>query len=331
MSSDIDSVHTSEVVPSPKRDPLQAPPSEISSAVQPGPLVQSEADKSLAPAPSAVASSEELITIIVDIGDGREESIVVHFGDLAGDLAAEFAKKHGLDLRMQKKLERHVQENIDIAMAEEAQQDISPPRQPGTEPIQELSCGSEESPAKSAASPVDQQLEGLLRWRGSTPKRSPVVPMTKLPVHERLHMQAMNKQRAGRVSQESGLVALRGAEERGSQSLRPSSSDRNSLNYGQRLYEKGVKKLEERDRECQEVIKDRELEERKLYTFKPTIDANSEELAREVPRERLEDRLIMAGQALQARKKQQHTASLVEDKLKCTFHPEVNKKYCFRT
>ena len=108
---------------------------------------------------------------------------------------------------------------------------------------------------------------------------------------------------------------------------RPSSSDRTALNYGYRLYQKGIKKKEEHDRECREAKKEREIREKQSYTFKPTIDPNSKEILRDTNRDKPENRLLLIGQVMQERKEQQRTVGLIEDKLKCTFHPEVNKKY----
>ncbi len=111
-------------------------------------------------------------------------------------------------------------------------------------------------------------------------------------------------------------------------SLRPSSSDRDSLNYGHRLYQKGLKEKEEREREIKEAKKEQEIQQRRYYTFKPEIDAGSKQLLRDANRDKPENRLLMLGQVALEKKEQQRTVLMIEDKLKCTFHPEINKKYC---
>ena len=78
--------------------------------------------------PTINEPKEELLTIIVEIGDGREEPITVYAGDRAEELAERFARKHKLDTKMRDKLTCHIQENInqaliDIALEDACQQD----------------------------------------------------------------------------------------------------------------------------------------------------------------------------------------------------------------
>ena len=61
---------------------------------------------------------EELITIIVEIGDGREETIIVYTGDNAGDLAETFATKHNLSETMKAKLRENIQLNMNQILEE---------------------------------------------------------------------------------------------------------------------------------------------------------------------------------------------------------------------
>lgn len=102
------------------------------------------------------------------------------------------------------------------------------------------------------------------------------------------------------------------------------------MNYGQRLYQKGLKKKEEREREIKEFKKEKEIKDQRYYTYKPEIDKNSKQIIENMNRDKPENRLLMMGQVALEKKEQQRTVFLIEDKLKCTFHPEVNKKYfCF--
>ena len=108
---------------------------------------------------------------------------------------------------------------------------------------------------------------------------------------------------------------------------RPKTSDKGSLNYGDRLYQRGMKRLEEHDREIKEAKKNKEINDQQKYTFKPEINSNSRTIAKEFSKDKPEIRLLMMGQTMQEKKEQQKTALDIEDKLKCTFHPEVNKEY----
>ena len=56
--------------------------------------------------------SEELITIIVRIGKGKEETIIIHNKDEAGELANKFASKYNLSEHMKAKLKERIQESI---------------------------------------------------------------------------------------------------------------------------------------------------------------------------------------------------------------------------
>ena len=110
------------------------------------------------------------------------------------------------------------------------------------------------------------------------------------------------------------------------QGKRPNSSERTSLNYGFRLYQKGIKKKEEHERECVQAKKELELKEKQNYTFKPMIDPNSKQILGDSEKQKPENRLLLVGQMLQEKKEQQRTVYLIEDKLKCTFHPEISRK-----
>jgi len=111
---------------------------------------------------------------------------------------------------------------------------------------------------------------------------------------------------------------------------RRSSSTNGVLNYGHRLYQKGLKKKEEHERAIKEAKKLKKINEDKAYTFKPEIDHNSKIMTKDLSKDKAENRLIMFGQILQEKKEQQRTVMAIEDKLKCTFHPELNKMYLFR-
>lgn len=107
---------------------------------------------------------------------------------------------------------------------------------------------------------------------------------------------------------------------------RPSSSDKKSINYWDKLYEKGIKDKENHEREINEAKRIKQINEQQNYTFKPEINHNSRQLTKNFINEKAEDRLMMMGQIMQEKKEQQKTALDVEAKLKCTFHPELNRK-----
>eukprot|EP00826_Nyctotherus_ovalis_P003845 TRINITY_DN10796_c0_g1_i2.p1 TRINITY_DN10796_c0_g1~~TRINITY_DN10796_c0_g1_i2.p1 ORF type:complete len:305 (-),score=104.11 TRINITY_DN10796_c0_g1_i2:2338-3252(-) len=251
---------------------------------------------------------EELLTILLDIGNGVEEPITIYTADKAEDVAKSFASRHGMSEKMQEKLRKHIQQTIDQVLVEVA---------------------LEESERKE-----NIQIEDNKEEKGEVVLERKVLegsPLNALPVHARLHVQAVSKQRALKYTRDycifnkMTVVNAKADNERRART-RPISSNKNSLNFGDRLYQKGMKRLEEHEREVREAKKSREMAEQQKYTFKPEINANSKLLAKDASRDKPEDRLIMVGQAVQEKKEQQKTALDIEDKLKCTFHPELNKE-----
>ena len=79
------------------------------------------------------------------------------------------------------------------------------------------------------------------------------------------------------------------------------------FNYGDRLYKKGIKTREEREKEANRIKKERELEEQRKYTFKPEIDSNSKLIAKDISKDKPEDRLITLAHATREKKEQQKT------------------------
>jgi len=63
---------------------------------------------------------EELVTIVVEIGDGREVPIVVYYGDKAEDLAKGFVQMYRLSTEVIQKLTENIQLNIDQALSKRA-------------------------------------------------------------------------------------------------------------------------------------------------------------------------------------------------------------------
>ena len=54
-----------------------------------------------------------------------------------------------------------------------------------------------------------------------------------------------------------------------------------NMNYGVRLYQKGVKKQEEKDRICKEIQIEREANERQQYSYRPQINPVSAKFGRQ--------------------------------------------------
>ena len=57
--------------------------------------------------------NEAILTITVEIGDGRQECIIVHESDNVETLAKEFCEKHNLNMKLQELLGMHIRENLE--------------------------------------------------------------------------------------------------------------------------------------------------------------------------------------------------------------------------
>ncbi len=93
--------------------------------LRPAPDIPVRYPKSL-PGKTAPAVSDELLTIVIDLGKGREEHIVVRKDDDPAKLAATFCSKYGLGTEQQRKLCERIAQHMDEAMMEESVSNDAP-------------------------------------------------------------------------------------------------------------------------------------------------------------------------------------------------------------
>ena len=130
---------------------------------------------------------------------------------------------------------------------------------------------------------------------------------TNISVHERLHQQAISKQKIEKRQAQNNSLSLenrfdisdlqstelkKGRRKRNNKSM--NVGNRAPLNYGSRLYQKGIKKLEEAERKHQEAILKKEENEIKDLTFHPKINPVSYYFGSS-EQERPEDYLLRQG------------------------------------
>jgi hypothetical protein len=143
---------------------------------------------------------EELLTILLDIGNGNEESIKVYPGDSAEELAKDFAQRHSLDYKMKEKLKDHIQDNINKTLMELALIESEP--SDSIKGTLNFNTNKEDLNKKFEKwqSEIERNMKESVRIAPSiNPLSRKLVEsnaLNVLPVHERLHMQAVNKQRA---------------------------------------------------------------------------------------------------------------------------------------
>eukprot|EP01022_Parablepharisma_sp_SALTPOND_P021055 TRINITY_DN3_c1_g1_i1.p4 TRINITY_DN3_c1_g1~~TRINITY_DN3_c1_g1_i1.p4 ORF type:complete len:526 (-),score=81.73 TRINITY_DN3_c1_g1_i1:20779-22356(-) len=251
---------------------------------------------------------EELITIIVEIGDGREETIVVHNGDKADELAERFAMKHHLSEAMKEKLKENIQANIDEVIREmDAEEQL--------QEIEEMDKNPENVPEddpepQSEASNTGFMAKNMSQKAGNTQKSSP----------ERKTVGSISSPKEIEVQDLTPTKGSRSALERIGLSKTPKPQ-----NYGHKLYEKAMKVKEEREKKHEQIRKEKELEVPQ-WSFKPSINPVSRSMTKQAgSQSKLEDRLLQEGRRIQEKREQIKTNMTVEEQMNCPFKPEVNK------
>jgi len=126
---------------------------------------------------------EELLTILLDIGNGVEEPITIYTNDKAETVAKDFAQKHGMSEKMEEKLRKHIQQTIDQIKAEIALEE-SERKENIVEDIKKKEAGD--------------TIKASLFYKGSS--------LNELPVHTRLHAQAVSKQRKVKYTRDYCIV-----------------------------------------------------------------------------------------------------------------------------
>lgn len=99
---------------------------------------------------------------------------------------------------------------------------------------------------------------------------------------------------------------------------------RTTLNYGTRLYQKGIQKMEEIERKHQEAKAKKEFEELNEHTFHPKILPVSKYYGSKAD-EKPEDNLIKKGLLTQDKLEQKRAEILYEIQNSNSFHPNINE------
>lgn len=161
-------------------------------------------------------------------------------------------------------------------------------------------------------------------------------------VYRRLHSEALNKQklekRQKEKMQESSYEAgsllnasfngrTKNSQQRGRNLLTSSHTARTRTpnNYGEKLYQNGLKRLEEKKRKNQKEKLEQELKECENLTFRPQINPISRYFGR-MKDKPLEDHLIEKGKKSKDMiEKKRSEVLLYEMQSKYSFHPRINK------
>jgi len=157
-----------------------------------------------------------------------------------------------------------------------------------------------------------------------------------ISVHNRLHQQALSKQKIEkREANDSSFstekrfdVSDLNPTEKKSKGRHRKGKSMNShhripLNYGTRLYQKGIQKIEDVERKHQQALVLREFDEVKDLSFHPKINPVSYYYGAK-QNEKLEDYLLNKGLMTKDKLDQKRAETMYERQQNCTFQPKIN-------
>lgn len=159
---------------------------------------------------------------------------------------------------------------------------------------------------------------------------------TNISVHDRLHQQALSKQKIEKreaqnnsfsIENRFDISELNPEEKRKRYKRRKGKSmnapSRASLNYGIRLYQKGIKQIEEIERKYKEALAAKEENELKDLTFQPKINPVSFYFGTKGS-ERPEEHLIKHGQMIKDKIDQKRAEIMYYNQKAWSFRPKIN-------
>ncbi|CAI2384022.1 unnamed protein product [Moneuplotes crassus] len=144
-------------------------------------------------------------------------------------------------------------------------------------------------------------------------------------VYTRLHSQAVQKQkRANRIR--NAKPVHKSAKKRGRDMFSNPFTERKRTphNYGEKLYQDGLKRMEERERKSKHEKVQNELKQYESLTFKPKVNSVSKNFRR--GSKKLEDQLIEKGKKTNDMIERKRSELLFEQQHSHSFRPKINKK-----
>lgn len=159
-------------------------------------------------------------------------------------------------------------------------------------------------------------------------------------IHDRLYSEALNKQKilkrqnekiSGASYEASSVMnnsfnCPQSTQKRGRTLFEKAHTARNRTptNYGEKMYHKGLKKIEENKRKYQKDKIEKEMQEYENLTFRPQINPVSTHFGR-FNNKNLEDHLIDKGKKTQDMIDKKRSEILFEEQHRHSFKPQINK------
>ena len=258
---------------------------------------------------------EELITIIVEIGNNEEDTIVVHKGDNANDLAEKFALKHNLSAHMKARLKDNIHNNITNALNE-----LNPP--------------TEECPENISDEEQDQSFFETNNAGFMGKKMAERVPIqcSKANLLKDTTGEEVRKNGSGNASTKDTMRVCGNADTMNSAPIRNTQlaigsykqTNKITQNIGERLYREGIREKEEREKRNKKLKKEKE-KEGQSFNFQPNINPLSKNITRSIVNQsKVEDRLNKDKKVIE-RIENLKTLKIIEERVNCTFKPQISK------
>ncbi len=303
------------------------------------------------------SDNQELLDIGIDLGDGREEHIIVYEGDNAQKVADGFCQKHNLDDRQHKLLVGQIkdamEEELRNRLAGGAAHDENPQQKPAQALYEDPISENVEEDDITEHNNISQAVNKIpvmgtrlaIRSLAVTPPKPP--PAVAIGVAK---SEASEKQRkpedgwekmVGRKLRQQVSVGKEAADVRPlfPDDLRGEAADlleadsklkrgasQGEIGRGLGLYERGMKTKANLQKLARDKAKERKQKEMEGVTFRPTINKAAKYLNKRVGQKRPEDRMLE--QVKRAQEKQEQLKQSMEKAgvAQCTFKPEINKK-----
>jgi len=97
-----------------------------------------------------------------------------------------------------------------------------------------------------------------------------------------------------------------------------------TANFGERMYRKGIKDREEREKRNEKIRKERELEAQH-WSFRPAINSLSKNMMRFIISDKATDRLTKKNEKIIEKMEKIKAYKALEEELQCPFKPNINK------
>ncbi|CAG9317406.1 unnamed protein product [Blepharisma stoltei] len=264
------------------------------------------------PAPDQNSQSEvknqELLAMTVEIGDGRQDIIIIYENDDPSQLAQDFAKKHFLDKSMQHSLESLIKQNKEAVMKNAKLQD------PGK--VQDF-YGSYSS---SRQQEVIQQRDN----KKKKPKAAAKDDFNYNAPNDAPHISSGSIYE--RLAKQSKTARPKTASSASTSQLHTNKQNPSKRNYGEWLYLKGLKQKETAKQKIENKKNEIEEKSAKEFTFTPSINKTSGSVASSRNEDKLENYLIKKGKQYEEHK-EKIKAEVEEEQMKeCSFVPAIKER-----